>query len=1093
MNNSQQNNNPLNQFNNQLLNPTISSNTLFPPILNDNQPINNEIEEHKKFVSEDGTKTIEISKKEINRTFPFKSLENNISTNQFFSMNQNKYEPKSNPFDIFSNSMNQNISQKIIKKEYTEHSYNNSHLMNGNLQNFGGMQNSEIQISTFNSNNNLQNIQNSQNQNLKNLTRSPNSSISIKITKSQTKNDRISTNSVINQIITENSNMKKINKNSQYYELIKRIAMQLKKKVKPPSKHGIFYLVRREEYITCIKKIGAQMKKQIKPPTNNFLNTYIEKNERYKKLIKQIAFQLKQRVRLPKECKIIKVYEPYMLLIRRIAKAINDSIKAKIQNNQINQHNIIKTTKITTITNNQEDNIRNINNGIKVELFSNSKKNVFNIENENKPKSHAFNEIKNNSVIINDDKNSNNSVKHLNSSNININSVFNEIPININYDSSRQSQKIIEEKINSNISNISNINSSIVNNINTNENNLMEIDEEKSKTFQQQNQNNIYSDININNQNSNLSNQIQQPRISPLFGAPISNNFINSNVNNSFSDIHPNEINVINFHNSQEKKKEINKSNRKSISSLSNKSIKISISGSKSKKIVEVKKSNSKKTSHKNSLENILNTNKLEDIDINDENFTQNFSQFLNYNNIQINSNIPISLNSNSKDLFKKQNFWIKIIKYIFTQNQNLTLFTFSLLIEQYFLWAEDLSKKNISEFKSIILEYIKEKFSLNEINQFLEIYKLKNIEDIFSKYDNNKTKNELKKEAKICQCELCTNDDACILKVTKINKKRIRTFKNGMLQLLSEEEHLTKEEKDKQLLQNLLNERNEYNKRKHTDKIFIKRQTPKKKSDIFSKSKAKISEQEDFEIIKFLEDTKKEEKVEKKSKSKKKPKKSGNLKKSDGSDESNSEKEEKIKSSKKSKSKSKNKKKKSENEKELKSVLEYYGKTKKEDLEEELEKSEKVEKSKKTEKTKKTGKNKKVEKNEKIEKSEKSEKSESSEKSQKNEKSDKSDRSLKEEKIEKNDKSQKNENKKKKKTKNLEEDYEKSKKGRSKSKKNKKKYSDEEDEIIKIIDDKEDEKEKEVTEDETENVVVTKAEKRKSKNKTPNKKKKKH
>ena len=109
MNNSEQNNNPLNQFNNQLLNPTISSNTLFPPILNDNQPINNEIEEHKKFVSEDGTKTIEISKKEINRTFPFKSLENNISTNQFFSMNQNKYEPKSNPFDIFSNSIHKNI------------------------------------------------------------------------------------------------------------------------------------------------------------------------------------------------------------------------------------------------------------------------------------------------------------------------------------------------------------------------------------------------------------------------------------------------------------------------------------------------------------------------------------------------------------------------------------------------------------------------------------------------------------------------------------------------------------------------------------------------------------------------------------------------------------------------------------------------------------------------------------------------------------------------------------------------------------------------------------------------------------------------
>ena len=346
------------------------------------------------------------------------------------------------------------------------------------------------------------------------------------------------------------------------------------------------------------------------------------------------------------------------------------------------------------------------------------------------------------------------------------------------------------------------------------------------------------------------------------------------------------------------------------------KSLKINISGSKSKKIVEIKKSNSKKASQINSFENILNTNKLEDIDINDVNFTQNFSQFLNYNNIQINSNIPISLNSNSKELFKKPNFWIKIIKYIFTKNQNLTLFTFSLLIEQFFLWVEDLSQENISEFKTIVLEYIKNKFSLNEINQFLEIYKLKNIEDIFAKYDNNNTTNELKKEAKICHCELCTNDDACILKVTSINKNRIKTFKNGMLEILSEEERLTKEEKDKQLLQNLISERNEYNKRKHIDKIFIKRQTPKKKSGKFSKPKAKISEQENFEIIKFLEDSKKEEKVEKKSKSKKKPKKSGNYKKWNESDESNSEKEEKNKSSRKSRSKSKNKKKKMQTKK---------------------------------------------------------------------------------------------------------------------------------------------------------------------------------
>ena len=122
-----------------------------------------------------------------------------------------------------------------------------------------------------------------------------------------------------------------IDKKIQYKMLIKKIAMQLKKKIRPRTK-GYFYMkvIRNEKYMSIVKKIALSIKNKlgIHPPTNGAFHSYMkkeeemklkkEKDEKYKLLIKKISTQLKKRVKLP-TCKIIKVYESYRILIKRIA------------------------------------------------------------------------------------------------------------------------------------------------------------------------------------------------------------------------------------------------------------------------------------------------------------------------------------------------------------------------------------------------------------------------------------------------------------------------------------------------------------------------------------------------------------------------------------------------------------------------------------------------------------------------------------------------------------------------------------------------------------------------------------------------------
>ena len=137
------------------------------------------------------------------------------------------------------------------------------------------------------------------------------------------------TSLILNQINQTN------NEKNQYKMLIKKIAMQLRKKIRPRTK-GFFYMkvIRSEKYLNIVKKIALSLKNKlgIHPPTHGAFGSYIqkeeemklvikEKKEKYKLLIKKIATQLKKRVKLP-TCKIIKIYESYRALIKRIAEAL---------------------------------------------------------------------------------------------------------------------------------------------------------------------------------------------------------------------------------------------------------------------------------------------------------------------------------------------------------------------------------------------------------------------------------------------------------------------------------------------------------------------------------------------------------------------------------------------------------------------------------------------------------------------------------------------------------------------------------------------------------------------------------------------------
>ena len=227
----------------------------------------------------------------------------------------------------------------------------------------------------------------------------------------------------------------------------------------------------------------------------------------------------------------------------------------------------------------------------------------------------------------------------------------------------------------------------------------------------------------------------------------------------------------------------------------------------------------------------------LSNIEVTKSNFIHDFSNFLNKMDIKIVNYFPVSLKEKNKHYFQQANFWLLIMNYLFFQENIISLYTIISLLEQCILWCTDLNLENFNSIKERIKEYISSNYSSEILSQFLFMNQLKNIDEIFEKYEKKlESKNINLIEMKIsdinisenaemkCNCELCTDDDACIRKVSEINKRKINEIKNENITYNSEIEQIS------QSIQTLNNISN-------NQELFYKGKSKKNKA-IFSKSK---------------------------------------------------------------------------------------------------------------------------------------------------------------------------------------------------------------------------------------------------------------
>ena len=173
----------------------------------------------------------------------------------------------------------------------------------------------------------------------------------------------------------------------------------------------------------------------------------------------------------------------------------------------------------------------------------------------------------------------------------------------------------------------------------------------------------------------------------------------------------------------------------------------------------------------------------------NNKNFVAQFESFLKVNNINIDkvSKLPILLNINQKYILENKEFWMKLIKYI-SLNKNISIYTYTFIIEQFFLWCI-CENNDRSDFISEIKNQINKKFDKDTINTFLLSHKFDNLDDLFEKYkkiyDNNC------KEAKINNCPICNDEDACTKRIIEINKKTNKICDSNNLSFIVEKKEI--------------------------------------------------------------------------------------------------------------------------------------------------------------------------------------------------------------------------------------------------------------------------------------------------------------
>ena len=884
---------------------TNTNQALNPQTTQNNQNTNNS-----KIITEITEKKYELN------SVPFKSLmeENDKNDNDiivetpiFSTSNISKRNAlfNNNLYNPFATHKESDDNSKVIKTSNTSVIINQNQQMVNNSS-----MNNYLKNATYDKKNKSHNIRKTINNFNENISYG-NKSFKIKTFKSQEKpKGRITsyeTNLIgkddalvlNNNIITE--------ENENYKLLVKRIASQLKRKIRPPTK-GYFYMsiIRSETYIKKVKGIAKKMKIKVKPSTHGFFYQYIEREKKhmYKLLVKRIAMQLKKRIKFP-TCKILKIYEPYRMLIKKIASELNKSRKQRMAMNKTT------TTTTTTTTIIQNNNIDNTNNN-------------------NLQQNNQINNISNNGINTNLNNITEITKTEIVQSNIN-NSNHDIEKIEIDEE---ENPKIKEQKI-----------TTIENSGNNNINNGKDlIDSDKNSSIA----NSIKfsgSNFSFNQQSNNNQQQIINEEIIEKIGHRSHKSHVNPFNNDKAEIISDNALKVIkegkyvqSFPSRSKKDKKIN-FNLSIFKKDDDKDNNLRLSK-------EDKNIQSKTYDKEVTLFNIDNDNgndindepdlnvsqdlnvSLSNIEITKSNFIHDFKNFLDKVNIKIVNNFPVSLNEKNKYYFQQSNFWILIINYLFYQNSSISLYTIISLLEQYILWCTDINLENFTSIKERIVEYINTNYKQYDINQFLFMNKFESLDDIFKKYEKaiKDKENNNYKEVKLnnicishnnegidCQCELCTNDEACIKKVSDINKNRIN---------ISDKININYINKNDKISQNDIS---------NNEEIFYKGYS-EKKQNIFNKSKTIVTEttnlQLNFGNEEILNDLDKDDdKKNYKNISHKKDNTQIEKEKNDADDESNKEvkerdeKEEdsdsdnknkkKIKKTKKVKNKNKNKKKK--------------------------------------------------------------------------------------------------------------------------------------------------------------------------------------
>ena len=643
--------------------------------------------------------------------------------------------------------------------------------------------------------------------------------------------NQISQNKTLNIHIADSKIKEKIKNQESYKLLIKRIASQLAKRIRPPTHGFFFFALQKGQYpFIIIKKLESRIVDHSIDLNSDIFRVYTEKYIRYRELVKKIAFLLKQHMN-NKMFWESERYKNQSIQVKVTNKtSSNNNLNANAKNNIHSHNSTITLKKNNNIKSNQQNqqnkkvaNVKNpqmnqINNQKKIKTHTMKTNTNINITKNNmshpstSQNNYGSNRLNNVVNPFNAAKNQNQKKTNLTKKvePINKNNLFNKSIKNKNMNNKNEEKRsassetnksgknklmnipkipnfpikdsnmIKEEGIPTEKTQIINISKKVVNNNNmvniqnaSDVNRDIEMKDESEKINQEKNNNEQKTFLNMK--------IIPHRNTTSIMNASNLNDSNMNNVLNNSSIIRQNNVKKITFDSikSPGKKLEIKLSTFKKSEDILNANINQIILKNQPKISSPLKEINL------NTIDVPLYDNKITDEHIS---FVNKFSVFMSSNGINMEYNIPMAKNVNGINYLKKSEFWEKYIHYIYmdylvNKKNKLSLFTFIHLMEQYFLWCEYLDSETSKRFKKLIIDMIKKIFSKNEIDQFLLMYKMNDLEQLFAKYEifmkygkNNNYKTnkeiEIKLDVANCNCDLCQNEKACIKKISELNKK---------------------------------------------------------------------------------------------------------------------------------------------------------------------------------------------------------------------------------------------------------------------------------------------------------------------------------